>query len=235
MQVTARDGYTSMANIVVEPFHLEMVYPLREKSSRAQLDAVKECIAKLKAYSPSHSVAFIKSDNAAEYVGGEFAAFCDKHEIVEEFSTTYIPQQNGKVERGNRVVVEMARSIMLGANLPMVYWADAVVCAAYVQSRCPTKVLDVRTPMEALLGTPPDISNLRDFGCKVQALVPKEHRKTLDSKPSNGIFIGFATGGAYLVHIPHLGTGETITARTVVFYEDQFLPPSPEDEITTST
>jgi hypothetical protein len=235
MQVAAREGFTGMASIVVEPFHLEMAYPLREKSSRAQLDAVKDCIAKLKAYAPGYRVAFLKSDNAAEYVGGEFAAFCDKKEIVQEFSTPYSPQQNDKVERGNRVIVEMARSMMLGANLPTSYWADAVVCAAYILNRFPTKVLDGTTPMEALLETPPDISNLRVFGCKVQALVPKEHRKKLDAKTRNGIFVGYASGGAYLVHIPHHGTGETITARTVVFYEDQFLHSRDTDEITIST
>ncbi|OWZ09396.1 polyprotein [Phytophthora megakarya] len=189
----------------------------------------------MKAHAPSFRVAFIKSDNAAEYTGGAFAAYCDKNDIVQEFSTPYSPQQNGKVERGNRVIVEMARSMMLGANLPTAYWADAVVCAGYVRNRCPTKVLDGKTPMEALFGKTPDISNLRVFGCKVQVLVPQEHRKKLDSKTRNGIFIGYATGGAYLVYIPRHGTGETITARSVVFYEDQFLPSEDGEEITISS
>ncbi|GMF20131.1 unnamed protein product [Phytophthora fragariaefolia] len=198
MQVTSRDGFTDMANIVVEPFHLDMVYPLREKSSQAQLDAVKDCVAKMKAHAPTFRVAFIKRTML-------------------------------------QMIVEMARSMMLGANLPTAYWADAVVCAAYVRNRCPTKVLDGMTPMEALFGTAPDISNLRVFGCKVQVLVPKEHRKKLDSKTRNGIFIGYATGGAYLVYIPRHGTGETITARSIVFYGDQFLPSEDGEEITISS
>ncbi|KAE9020781.1 hypothetical protein PR002_g12441 [Phytophthora rubi] len=73
MHVTARDGYTGLINIVVEPFHLEMVYPLREKNSSAQLEAIKDCIARLKAYAPSYRVAFLKSDNAQEYVGSDIA------------------------------------------------------------------------------------------------------------------------------------------------------------------
>ncbi|OWZ09587.1 Retroelement pol Polyprotein [Phytophthora megakarya] len=234
MQVTSRDGFTGITNIVVEPFHLDMVYPLREKSSQAQLDAVKDCIAKMKAHAPTYRVAFIKSDNAAEYTGGAFAAYCEKNDIVQEFTTPYNPQQNGKVERRNRVIVEMARSMMIGANLPTACWADAVVCAGYVRNRSPTKVLDGKTPMEALFGKAPDISNLRVFGCKVQMLVPKEHRKKLDSKTRNGIFIGYATGGAYMVYIPRHGTGETI-ARSVVFYEDQFLPSEDPEEITISS
>lgn len=45
MQVTAREGYTGLANIVVEPFHLEMAYSLREKNFRAQLDAVRRLLS----------------------------------------------------------------------------------------------------------------------------------------------------------------------------------------------
>ncbi|GMF38409.1 unnamed protein product [Phytophthora fragariaefolia] len=116
MQVAAREGFTGMANIVVEPFHLEMANPLREKSSRAQLDAVKACITKLNVYAPGYRVtflkSFLKSDNAAEYAGVGFAAFCDKNKIVQKFSSPY-PLQNDKVERGNRVIVEMARSMPL--------------------------------------------------------------------------------------------------------------------------
>ncbi|KAE9040228.1 hypothetical protein PR001_g7174 [Phytophthora rubi] len=172
MHVTARDGYTGLINIVVEPFHLEMVYPLREKNSSAQLEAIKDCIARLKAYAPSYRVAFLKSDNAQE--------------------------------------------------------ADAVVCAAYVRNRCSSKVLDGKTPMEALLGSAPDISNLRVFGCKVQTLVPKE---SWMSRLATAYSLVTLRGGAYLVHIPGQGRGEVVTARTVVFYEKQFLPPAEDDEV----
>ena len=64
--------------------------------------------------------------------------------------------------------------------------------------------------------------------------MPQQHRKKIDAKTRNGIFVGYATGGMYLVHIPENGSGSTITARTVVFYEDQFLPATGEDEVTIS-
>ncbi|KAG2778435.1 hypothetical protein PC129_g18180 [Phytophthora cactorum] len=107
MQVTARDGYIGLVNIV------ELAYPLRDKSSRTQLDVIQDCITKLKAYVPEYRVVFLKLANAAKYFGGEIAAYCKKNGIEQEFSTSYSPQQNGKVERGNRPFVEMARPMML--------------------------------------------------------------------------------------------------------------------------
>ena len=68
--------------MVIEPLHLDTMYPLKEKSSKAQLDAVKNCIARLNAYAPNYLIAFLKSDNAAEYVGGELDAFCNGQDIV---------------------------------------------------------------------------------------------------------------------------------------------------------
>ncbi|KAE9252470.1 hypothetical protein PF002_g3815 [Phytophthora fragariae] len=182
MHVTARDGDTGSINIVVEPIHLEMMYPLREKSFSAQLEAIKVCIARLTAYAPSYRVVFLKSDDAQEYVGSDITEFDTKKVIVEEFSTLYRPQQNDRVERGNRVIVDIARTMMQGVNIPKTNWAYTFVCAAYVRNWCPIKVLDGKTLMEALLGLAPDISNPRVFGCNVQALVPKKRRKKLESK-----------------------------------------------------
>lgn len=122
MQVNVFDGYNGLVNIMVEPFHLELVYPLKSKTSEAQLVALKDCIKRLKVLLPDHRVAFLKTDNAREYAEGKIAAYCDDAEIVQEFSAPYAPQQNGKIERGNRVVVEMARAMTNGANLPKQYW-----------------------------------------------------------------------------------------------------------------
>ncbi|GMF54419.1 unnamed protein product [Phytophthora fragariaefolia] len=193
MQVKAREGYTGMADIVVEPFHLEMAYPPRDKSSQAQLDAVKDCIARMKAYAPSYRVAFLKSDNAAEYAGGVYAAYCKKKEIVQEFSTPI--HQEPLPDKGAR-------------------WKDADGGSPRVATRH---------------------QQFARLWLQSASLGAERAPQKLDAKTRNGIFLGYATGGAYLVHIPHNGVGETITARTVVFYEDQFVPTVDEEEVRIST
>lgn len=102
----------------------------------------------------------------------------------------YNPQQNGKIERGNRVIVEMARSMMNGAQLPQQCWADAVVAAAYIRNRCPTSVLNGKSPMEMITSSLINLDHLRIFGSKAQIMVPKEKRHKLDVKAQSAVFVG---------------------------------------------
>jgi transposase InsO family protein len=54
----------------------------------------------------------VRSDNGSEFKNTNVEKFCDEKEIKHEFSTTYTPEQNGVVERKNRALIEMARSML---------------------------------------------------------------------------------------------------------------------------
>ena len=49
----------------------------------------------------------IRSDHEKEIENAKFEAFCNEHGIKKEFSAPKTPQQNGVVERKNRVIQEM--------------------------------------------------------------------------------------------------------------------------------
>jgi len=53
----------------------------------------------------------VRSDNRTEFKNANVDTFLDKEGISHEFSATYTPQQNGVVERKNRTLIEMARTI----------------------------------------------------------------------------------------------------------------------------
>ncbi|CAL9020228.1 unnamed protein product, partial [Prunus brigantina] len=55
--------------------------------------------------------------------------------IKHEFSAPITPQQNGVVERKNRVLVEMARVMLNSKNLAKHFWAEAVNTACYISNR----------------------------------------------------------------------------------------------------
>ena len=49
-----------------------------------------------------------------------------EHGIKQEFSAPGTPQQNGVVERKNRTLIEVARTMLDEAKLPTYFWAEVV-------------------------------------------------------------------------------------------------------------
>jgi transposase InsO family protein len=54
----------------------------------------------------------IRSDNGIEFKNTQVDNFLDEEGIKHEFSTTYTPQQNRVIERKNRTLIEMARTML---------------------------------------------------------------------------------------------------------------------------
>jgi len=54
----------------------------------------------------------VRSDHSEEFENEPFEAFCEKHGIIHEFSSPRTSQQNGVVERNNRTLQEMARTMI---------------------------------------------------------------------------------------------------------------------------
>ena len=59
----------------------------------------------------------LRSDDGGEFTSKEFNLFCEEHSIKRQFSAARTPQQNGVVERKNRVVMEMARTMLNDSQL----------------------------------------------------------------------------------------------------------------------
>ena len=59
----------------------------------------------------------LRSKNGGEFISGEFNLFCENHGIKRQFSTAKTPQLNGVVERRNRIVQEVARTMLSEAKL----------------------------------------------------------------------------------------------------------------------
>ena len=69
------------------------------------------------------TISCIRSDHGREFENVEFESFCDEEGIEHTFSAPRTPQQNGVVERKNRTLQEMARTILHENNLPNYFWA----------------------------------------------------------------------------------------------------------------
>jgi transposase InsO family protein len=54
----------------------------------------------------------IRSDNGTEFKNSQMEGFLEDEGIKHEFSSPYTPQQNSVVERKNRTLVDMARTML---------------------------------------------------------------------------------------------------------------------------
>ena len=91
----------------------------------------------------------LKTYGGGEYNSHEFQVFYDEEGIIHEVTSPYTPQHNGVVERRNRTILNMARSMMKGKGMPHYFWGEATSTAVYILNRCPTKRLQGYTPEEA--------------------------------------------------------------------------------------
>ena len=61
---------------------------------------------------------------------------------------------------------DIARTIMIAANVAKNLWAKAISTAAYIINRCMIRPLLEKTPYELLKGRKPNTSHFKTFGCK---------------------------------------------------------------------
>ncbi|BBH02338.1 hypothetical protein Prudu_012875 [Prunus dulcis] len=124
--------------LIIDDFtRMIWVYFLRNKSEAFY------CFKKFKSMTElqtGHKVQCIRSDRGGEFLSTDFLEFCEANGIQRQLTMAYTPQQNGVVERKNRTVIEMAKSI------------------------CPTKALNNITPFEAYSGRKPGIAHLKFIG-----------------------------------------------------------------------
>ena len=83
-------------------------------------------------------------------------------------------------------------------GLPKYFWAEAVNTACYVTNRALIRPLLKKTPYELLNGKKLSVEHFRTFGRKCFVLNNgKEHLEKFDSKPDEGMFLGYDSNSSY--------------------------------------
>ena len=127
-------------------------------------------------------IKILRCDNGGEYTSRIFDDYLKSKGIQRQFSVPRTPEKNGVSERMNRTIQEMARSMIHGAGLSDIYWAEAVLTAVIIRNRSPKKAVQRMTPYECFYRKKPDVSNFKVFGCTAYAHISKEKRRKWDVK-----------------------------------------------------
>ncbi|GJV16408.1 retrovirus-related pol polyprotein from transposon TNT 1-94 [Tanacetum coccineum] len=82
------------------------------------------------------TIVSIRTDHGREFDNEvQFGEFCNANGITHNFSAPRTPQSNGVVERKNRTLQEMSRTMLNEQSLPQKFWCNAVDTSTYILNR----------------------------------------------------------------------------------------------------
>ena len=80
-------------------------------------------------------------NRGCEYLSKQFQGLYEEKGVCRQLTTPNTPQQNGVAERRNHTLLEMVRSMMAYANLPISFWGDALLTTTYILNCVPSKAV----------------------------------------------------------------------------------------------
>src|SRR6266498_397690 len=156
-----------------------------------------------------YTIVKIRSDNGSEFKNSHIDDYCDEHGIKHELSFTYTPEQNGVVERKNKTLITLARSMLDEYGMPERFWAEAINTACYASNRFYLHRLLKKTAYELLVGRKPNVSYFLVFGCKCYIYKKRQHLGKFQTRCDIGFMVGYsASSKAYRVYNESTGIVE---------------------------
>jgi hypothetical protein len=187
---TANLGGKRYIMVVVDDFYrFTWAIPIREKSDA--FDVAQHLFKKIQV-EQNCQIMRISSDHGREFKNSKFEEFCLSYGIKQEFSSPITPQQNGIVERKNRVIQEMARVMIHSKNLAQHFWGEAVNIACHIINMVYLRLETNKTPYEIWRGKKPTVKYFKTFGSKCYILGDRENLGKFDTKSDEGIFLGYS-------------------------------------------
>ncbi|GJX89572.1 retrovirus-related pol polyprotein from transposon TNT 1-94 [Tanacetum coccineum] len=170
------------------------------------------------------SIVSIRTDHGREFDNEvQFREFCNAKGITHNFLSPRTPQSNGMVERKNRTLQEMSRTMLNEQSLPQKFWCNAVDTSTYILNRILIRAILGKTPYELLRGRKPTLDYFRVFGSKCFILNTKYYLTKFDLKSYEGVFLVYSQNSkAYIILNKH--TKKIEESLNVTF--DETPPPS---------
>ncbi|GJR89722.1 zf-CCHC domain-containing protein [Tanacetum coccineum] len=171
------------------------------------------------------TIVSIRADHGREFDNEvQFGEFCSVNGITHNFSAPRTPQSNGVVERKNRTLQELSRTMLNEQSLPQMFWCNAVDTSTYILDQILIRAAILgKTPYKLLKGRKPTLDYFRVFGSKCFILNAKYYLTKFDPKSYEGIFLRYSQNSkAYIILNKH--TRKVKESLNVTF--DETPPPS---------
>ena len=151
--------------------------------------------------------------------------WCDEQGYQFSLSAAHTSAHIGRVERMHRTIMNKARAMRLESGLPPFLWDEFALTASYLSARTFSRSIGT-TPYESWHKQKPDLSHLREIGCRAFVLVQNHHNPKIYARSFECVLIGYATNAkAYRLY--HRDTNRIIQSYHVEFIERHDNSPSP--------
>ncbi|KAM0067353.1 putative RNA-directed DNA polymerase [Helianthus debilis subsp. tardiflorus] len=159
--ITSHEGYRYYVAFVDDFSRFTWLYPLHTK---AMFSTILTTFITFVQTQFSRKIKVFQSDGGTEFVNNQVKKIFQDNGTFHRLSCPYIPQQNGRVERKHRHIIETGLAMMFNAKVPSSYWVEAFSSAVYIINRLPSKILEGKSPFEHMFGHVPNYNNFRTFG-----------------------------------------------------------------------
>ena len=195
------------------------IYFLRSKSE--VFSVFKKFVAYVETQFSSR-IKVLRYDSGGEYMSHEFHDFLQNNGIVSQHSCPYTPRQNGVVERKNRHLLDVVRSLLFESSVPSTFWVEALSTTVYLINRLPSHVLDFASPYHRLYHHHLNYLDIHTFGCIYFVHLPSHERHKLYAQYVKCAFMGYSISHkGYVCYDPC--SNKFRISHHVVFFENQSL------------
>lgn len=192
-------------------------FPLKDKAKESVYEVFKYYIS-LSEKQTGCRVKQFTMDRGSKFLNNLLGKEIRTLGITLHLTASHSPEENGVSERGNQTINTKARSMMLEASSPLMFWFEACRMAVFLTNQTITSALPEKiTPFEKWHGRPPSIHNLKFWGCQAFSLIRKDVRESNFSQVSQeGVLVGFEDDN-FNYHVYEFKTRKVIITHHATF------------------
>jgi Reverse transcriptase (RNA-dependent DNA polymerase) len=184
-------GYRYFAVLIDDATRKKVTYLAKAKCKENSLRIIKR-------YKNEHldpvgaKMKILRTDNDASFVNDQFIDYLCEQKVIREYTSEYVPQQNGIVEVAIKDIKNHAITLMNAANLHSTHaslYGVAVLTATDILNDAPHAANGFKSPNQMMKDPGKPLALRYQFGS--HALVKDEHKVLLGNKVHECIFVGY--------------------------------------------
>ena len=169
----------------------------------------------------SFKIKTFRSDGGVEFTSNDFRSYLSQHVLLIISLSLIHLSKMVLLKKKHRHIIETTVTLLSQASMPYPYWTFVAQIAVNLINMLPTSVLGWKSPWSKLYFSPPDLTQLKIFGCACYPNLRPYTAHKLEPRTKECIFIGYPTSSKGYFCLDHQ-KNHVYTSRHVIFNESKF-------------